>query len=338
MLSRVAERIYWLARYIERAENTARLVDAYTNLILDLPKDGAPSWRQLIDIIGEVENFDQHYKSYNEHNTVGYLLADDSSPNSILTSIGLARENMRTTREQFPNEAWIHCNELYQQVKKNARHGISRRGRYPFLKDVIFRCQQLIGHFIGNMNHNVAYDLMCLGRTLERADMTTRIVDSAIFILMPRRQTPGQYDNLLWLNVLKSTSGDQLYRQHVRNRITGTEVVKFLLQDHYFPRAVARAVEVAGTSLRNLPNNSSPVCQIKKLQERIDMTNIDIMNLADMHAFIDHLQLALNQMHKEIYRTWFNIRHLKKHQDIPEIQKILLLQYKPYTNAVRELN
>ena len=319
MLSRVAERIYWIARYIERAENSARLVDAYTNQILDLPRDADPGWRQLVDIMGEAETFDQHYDIYNEHNTLRFLLADNFSPSSILTSVSLARENLRTTRELLPTEAWLHCNELYLQVRQNARHGVSRRGRYPFLKDVIFRCQQLTGLLIGSLSHDVAYDLMRLGRTLERADMTTRIVDSAIFILMPDRQSPRQYDNLLWMNVLRSTSGDQMYRQHVCSRFTGTAVVKFLLQDQYFPRAVARAVAVAETSLRNLPRNATSLRRIQKLRKRIETADIDAMSLADMHAFIDALQLAFNQMHDEIFRTWFNIDYLTQHHETPAV-------------------
>ena len=319
MLSRVAERIYWLARYIERAENSARLVDAYTNQILDLPRDAAPGWRQLIEIIGETENFEQHYTAYNEHNTVGFLLADNSSPSSIFTSVALARENMRTTRELLPTEAWLHCNELYLLVKQNARQSVSRRGRYSFLKDVIFRCQQLNGLLIGSLSHDVSYELMRLGRNLERADMTSRIVDSAIFILMPRMQTPGRYDNLLWINVLRSTSGDQMYRQHVCSRFSGTAVVKFLLQDQYFPRAVARAVAVAETSLRNLPRNTISLRRMQKLRKHIEMADIDAMNLEDMHDFIDELQLAFNQLHDEFFRTWFRIEHLTHHHETPAV-------------------
>jgi uncharacterized alpha-E superfamily protein len=139
MLSRVAERIYWIARYIERAENSARLVNAYTHQMLDLPSGVEPGWRQLVDIIGDAPAFDEHYLSYDEHNTVSFLVADDFSPSSIFTSVSMARENMRTTRELLPTEAWHHCNELYLQVRNHAHEGIPRRGRHAFLKDVIFR-------------------------------------------------------------------------------------------------------------------------------------------------------------------------------------------------------
>jgi len=249
---------------------------------------------------------------------VSFLLLDDFSPSSIFTSVSRARENMRTTRELLPTEAWLHCNELYLQVKRHAREGVARRGRYAFLKEVIFRCQQLTGLLAGSMSHDVAYDLMRLGRNLERADMTSRIVDSAISILMPRQDEPGQYDNLLWVNVLKTSSGDQMYRQHVRSRVEGTEVVKFLLQDRYFPRAVARAVAEAEFSLRHLPRNSAPFRRILDLRGRLDTADIGAMNLEDMHSFIDKLQLALNQVHNEIFRTWFQIRLPTQHRVTPE--------------------
>ena len=309
MLSRVAERVYWIARYIERAENSARLVNAYTHQMLDLPHSVEPGWRQLVDIIGGRSSFEEHYREYNENNTVSFLVADDFSPSSILTSVSLARENLRTTRELLPTEAWQHCNELYLQVRNHAHEGISRRGRHTFLKDVIFRCQQLTGLLAGTMSHDVAYDLMRLGRNLERADMKTRIVDSAISILMPRLSDPGQYDNLLWINVLKSTSGDQMYRQHVRSRVEGTAVVKFLLQDRYFPRSVARAVAEAEFSIHHLPRNETPLLRVLELRERLFMTNIDEMSLEDMHGHIDKLQLALNLVHNEIFRTWFQVQH-----------------------------
>jgi uncharacterized alpha-E superfamily protein len=309
MLSRVAERVYWIARYIERAENSARLINAYTHQMLDLPAGVEPGWRQLVDIIGGDESFAEHYQTYDERNTVSFLVEDKFSPSSILTSVSMARENMRTTRELLPTEAWLHCNELYLHVRNHARDAVPRRSRHAFLKEVIFRCQQLTGLLAGTMSHDVAYDLVRLGRNLERADMTTRIVDSAIYILMPRQDQPGQYDNLLWVNVLKSSSADQMYRQHVRNRVEGKAVVKFLLQDRYFPRAVARAVSEAELSLHHLPRNEAPLHRILHLRERAYTADIDAMNLEGMHAFIDELQLAFNEVHNEIFQTWFQVRH-----------------------------
>jgi len=309
MLSRVAERVYWIARYIERAENSARLISAFTNQMLDLPAGLAPGWRQLVDIIGGGPAFENHYQTYNERSTVGFLVADDFSPSSILASVSMARENMRTTRELLPTRAWLHCNELYLYAKRHSAEAVPRRGRYVFLKEVIFRCQQLTGLLAGTMSHDTAYDLVCLGQNLERADMTSRIVDSALFILMPHRIEPGRYDSLLWVNVLKSSSAYQMYRQHVRGRVEGAAVIKYLLQDPCFPRAVARAVAEAENALRDLPRNEGPVRRIEGLRERIEKAEINAMDFSETHAFIDSLQLALNQVHDEIFRTWFSVEH-----------------------------
>lgn len=305
MLSRVAERIYWMARYIERAENSARLVNAYTHQVLDMPKEVEPGWRQLIDITGSGDVFEKAYASYDEQYTIDFVVANAGNPSSILASIAVARENMRTTRELLPIEAWQHCNELYLYAKNHARDALPRRGRYAFLKEVIFRCQQLTGLLASTMSHDAAYDFVRIGRNLERADMTTRIVDSAIFLLMPRRQAPGQYDNLLWVNVLKFLSAYQMYRQHVRNRVEGAAVVQFLLQDGYFPRAVRHAAGVAEDSLRNLPRHDAPLQRVLALQERVRTAEIAAMDLAAMHTFIDELQAALNDVQEAIRATWF---------------------------------
>ena len=117
MLSRVAERVYWMGRYIERAESTARLVNAYTNQILDLPKGVDP----LVDITGSNELFESHYQNYDERNTVKFLLADTFNSSSIMSALVNARENVRTTRDLMPTEAWEHTNELYLYCKNNAR-------------------------------------------------------------------------------------------------------------------------------------------------------------------------------------------------------------------------
>lgn len=316
MLSRVAEKVYWIARYIERAENSARLVNAFNLQMLDLPSGLAPGWRNLVDIVGGNQSFEEHYQTYNERSTVGFLLADDFSPSSVLASVSMARENMRATRELLPTEAWHHCNEFYLYVKGHAADAVPRRGRHTFLKEVIFRCQQLTGLLAGTMSHNVAYDLVCLGRNLERADMTSRIVDSAIFIFMQRRLALGRYDRLLWVNVLESSSGYQMYRQHVRGQVEGSAVVKFLLQDRYFPRAVAHSVAEAEIALKNLPRNGAPLRRIATLRERIEKADIDSMDFSDIHAFIDSLQLALNEEHDEIFRTWFYIQHPKHREQV----------------------
>jgi uncharacterized alpha-E superfamily protein len=123
MLSRVAENIYWLARYVERAENTARIVTVNANLLLDLPKGIAPGWRPLIDITGANALFEEHYKDYGERQVVRFLLGDERYPGSILSALGAARENCRTIRDVVPREAWEQINELYLFAREELAKG-----------------------------------------------------------------------------------------------------------------------------------------------------------------------------------------------------------------------
>lgn len=314
MLSRVAERVYWTGRYIERAESTARLVNAYTNQVLDLPKGTEPGWRTLVDISGGTELFEGHYQNADERNTVKFLLADGFNPGSILASLALARENVRTTRDVLPTEAWEHTNELYLYTKNNVQNGLARRNRFYFLKNILFRCQQVTGLLDGTMSHDFAYDFVRAGRNLERADMTTRIVDSAVFLLMPRKDEPGEFDNILWVSVLKSLSGFQMYRQHVRNRVVGDQVVRFLLKDLQFPRSVSHSVQIAEMSLNNLPRNEAPLRSVARLRRHLNEARTEKMSLEDLHQFIDELQGGLNSTHESISNTWFSLEQAGQQQ------------------------
>lgn len=307
MLSRVAERIYWVGRYLERAESMARLVSAYTNQILDLPKEVDPGWGQLIFITGSEELFYGHYQNPDERNVMKFLLADAFNPSAILSCLVAARENVRTTREQMPVETWENINELYLYVKNNIQKGITRRGRYYFLKNVVFRCQQITGLLAGTMSHDAAYDFARIGRNLERGDMSTRIVDSAIAILMPRTDAPGPYDNILWVNVLKSLGAFQMYRQHVQSRVKGRAVVRFLLLDTLFPRSLAHSIAEVEACVTGLPRNERPLRSIARLRGLLKKADIGAMDLEELHVFIDKLQLALSKTHEQIRHAWFKL-------------------------------
>jgi uncharacterized alpha-E superfamily protein len=307
MLSRVAERVYWMGRYLERAESTARLVNAYTTQVMDLPRGVEPGWKHLIDIGGATPEFDARYAAYDEPSTIAFLVSDLESSGSIMTSIAMARENVRTTRDVLPTEAWEYANELHLYARGHLDQAVGRKHRFVALKNIVFRCQQIAGLLAGTMSHGTAYDFVTLGRNLERADMTTRIVDSAIFILMPRQNDPGEYDSILWVNVLRSLSAYQMYRQHVRNRVRGDEVVRFLLRDPQLPRAVRHTLGQAGAALAALPRNATALRSLIGVQSRIEAADPREMSLDDLHALIDRVQEDLGALHEEIRATWFAV-------------------------------
>jgi uncharacterized alpha-E superfamily protein len=137
MLSRVAENIYWMARYVERAENTARLVRVNANLLLDLPRGIAPGWEPLVSIMGMDREFRQRYTRVSERNVVKFLLGDSSNHCSILSSLRAARENCRTVRDIIPRSGWEQLNELYLVAKENLHAGLTKSGRHGYLARII---------------------------------------------------------------------------------------------------------------------------------------------------------------------------------------------------------
>jgi uncharacterized alpha-E superfamily protein len=311
MLSRVAERIYWLARYMERSENTARLVNVNSNLLLDLPSGVRVGWGSLIDISGTGSYFERGNTQFADEKTVvNFILADKKNPASLINSLSFARENARITREIMPMEAWELINDLYHYIRERADKVTSRRDRNIILLHVISSVQQFTGLLAGCMSHNNAYDLIRIGRNLERADMTTRIVDAGLVNLLPHLSIGGTevlepYDNILWMSVLRSLSAYQMYRQQVRDRVNANAVVKFLLQNEDFPRAVAHCLKQLEQCLWALPNSEKVLASIVSIQHKLDEADLDELLQSGLHEYIDELQLAIGSLHFSIAETWF---------------------------------
>jgi uncharacterized alpha-E superfamily protein len=310
MLSRVAERIYWLGRYMERCENTARLVNVNSNLLLDLPGNMRVGWGSLIDISGTGNYFEKDTKSADEKTVVCFMLSDKKNPASLINSLSFARENSRITREAMPMEAWELINDLYHYMRDRADKVTSRRDRNIILSHVISCVQQYSGLLAGCMSHNNAYDLIRIGHHLERADMSTRIIDAGLVNLLPHLSIGGTevlepYDNILWMSVLRSLSAYQMYRQHVRDRVKAEAVVKFLLQNEDFPRAVAHCLKQLEQCLWSMPNNEKVISTILNIQKMLDEADLSLLLEKGLHEYIDELQLEIGGLHFKIAETWF---------------------------------
>ncbi|AHE98998.1 alpha-E domain-containing protein [Thioalkalivibrio paradoxus] len=308
MLSRVAERVYWLARYIERAENTARMIISFHLVSLDMPKTVQLSWKGLVAVTGNDDVFDAHYQREDERNCVKFLVADQYNPSSVLSSLQAARENVRTTRDLVPSEAWEVVNEMYLFARDHIDNGIGKRVRYQFLTEVVQRCQTLTGLLAGCMSHDAAYDFIRVGRNLERADMTSRQIDVGAIRYLKKAADPTPYEGLLWTGILRSQSGFQMYRQHVKRRINGVDVVRFLLQDLPFPRAVAHSLRYVQEALERLPRNELPLRLVMQARRHALDADVDALVAEDrLHAFIDTLQQDIGAIHTAVADTWFRL-------------------------------
>jgi uncharacterized alpha-E superfamily protein len=306
MLARVVENVYWLSRYLERAENTARIIGVNTNLLLDLPGGIAPGWLPLVDISGNRAEFDARGTKGDERDVVHFLIAEKDNPGSICSSLSSARENARTLREILPTEAWELLNQFFAEFTKELSTGLNKRTRFEFLKRIVITLQTIGGIFDGTMNRNEAYSFMLLGRNLERADMTSRIVDVRSAQLLPA-ETPElrPFESVQWMSVLKSLSGYQMYRLKMRSRVKRADVLQFLLRDDQFPRSCQFCLTQLETSLTPLPRSEGVLEVLETAKRFIERAPLATLDQPRLHELIDEIQLRIHGVHDGIAQIYF---------------------------------
>ena len=308
MLSRVAERVYWTARYLERAENTARLIDAYDKLMFDLPRAVNLSWYHLVNINSADDFFEKRFKSKSEKNVIKFILSDKSNPNSIVSSIKMIRENLRTTRDVVPADIWKIINELNIFLEENITQGVNRSKRFQFLDELIKRFQQIHGLIYGTMPHHSAWYFMRLGRNVERADMITRQLDAGVSALLytAKDEAAVNRKQIIWGSVLRALSADQPYRRSTRSAVTGSEVVRYLIKDPDFPRTITHCYLSVEDSASHLPRSEAVTKEIRKYQKHLS-SPLNFDNLDErLRDYLNDLQLHLASIHHAIQKNWFS--------------------------------
>ncbi|MGB5677183.1 MAG: alpha-E domain-containing protein [Gammaproteobacteria bacterium] len=305
MLSRVAENTYWMARYIERAENTARLIMVNTNLLLDLPKTGQLGWQPIVEILGIEEDYLEKFEDYEERNVLKYLISAADNRNSIINSLRLARENARTIRDIIPREAWECLNDLYHTARSTAQSGYYRKGRFDYLQKIILSTQTITGLLAGTMLHDMGYDFLKMGRNLERADMTTRIIDVRSADLLPEHEAMTPFESIQWMSVLKSLTGYQMYRRTIQERVSRPFVLKFLLKEKLFPRSFFHALLEVKRCLKHLKRNEDAIGTLNELGKKVLRADQAILKQGELHSFIDELQMGLAELDTVISKTYF---------------------------------
>lgn len=319
MLSRVAENLYWMARYLERTEDTARLINATTAVVLDMPQGTAFGWEMLVKAAGLDELFSKHYGHAYEDNIMRFLIQDERNPSSIMSCIRLARENTRTFREVLPWEAWEWINELYLYAREHLKADMSRSTRFAVLNAIIYRRQALVGLLAGSMSRDVAYQFLRLGRNIERADMTSRIIDVTTAVLLPRNDEPGlAYLNLLWLSVLRSLSAYQMYRRHVAVQVRPEQALDFLFNDSHFPRTITHCIDELGECLSMLPKNSDALRVLRSVQRRLHNADLTQLVQGGLHEFMDAIQTDLATLHDALSQQYFYFYRSQSQQQVTE--------------------
>jgi uncharacterized alpha-E superfamily protein len=311
MLSRVANSIYWLNRYIERAENVARFIDANFHMALDIPESAADQWQPLINTTGDHELFKELYGVANRENAIEFLVFDRKNPNSIHSCVRAARENARSVREYISSEMWEQINTFYLMINTAATE-VSMDLPHQFFGDIMNASHTFIGITDSTMNHGEGWHFGRMGRMLERADKTSRLLDVKYFILLPSVDYIGSsYDNILWGALLRSASAFEMYRKR-HGRIDPKKIVEFLALDPHFPRAVHYCVITAMISMNNITGSPRGTFSNKAEQSLGRMlSEFNFAALEDifdygLHEYLDATQTRINGVGGAIQQVFFS--------------------------------
>lgn len=311
MLSRVADAIYWIFRYVERAENVARFIDVNLHLMLDMPNGRTAQWSPLITVTGDTDYFFSRFAEASQENVIQFLTSDTLYLNSILSCITMARENAKSVREIVSSEMWEQINRFYLMVKDASASGLAQRAPHEFFKEVKMQSHLLSGLAMVTMSHGEGWHFARMGSLIERADKTSRILDVKYFILLPEVDyvnTP--YDDIQWAAVLKSASALEMYRKKF-HRISPRNVADFLILDREFPRAILNCLTNAEQSLHAITGSPAGFHTneverlLGKVRADLNYGSIDEVMEAGLHEYLDLLQQKLNDFGRALGWTFF---------------------------------
>ncbi len=315
MLSRDADAVYWMSRYIERAENVARFVDVSLHLSLDTPEADAATWGALVATTGDHDLFRALHGEPDREKVLEFLTFDATYPSSVIASLRAARENARTVREVISSEMWLQINKAYLMVADAARGraspGSVLEAPHAFYSAVKEASHLFIGTTDVTMTHGEAWHFARLGRLLERADKTSRILDVRSFLLLPTPEAAGGaglFDETQWAALLKSASAFEMYRKR-HGLIEPRKVVDFLLFEREFPRSVLYCLGRAERSLREITGAPTPSTEPGRLLGRLHAdfeyaVTRDVL-ARGLHEWIDEFQTKLNALGEAIRGAFF---------------------------------
>jgi uncharacterized alpha-E superfamily protein len=318
MLSRVADSIYWMSRYVERGENVARFIDVNLQLMLDAPSGEGQQWEPLVNTTGDHGEFTKRHGKATQQNVIQFLTFDAENSNSILSCVRAARENARTIREIISSEMWLQLNKFYLMVTA-AAEGNSRALANPhdFFTEVKNASHLFNGIAAATMTHGEPWHFFHMGQMLERADKTSRILDVKYFILLRSAQDVGTpFDDIQWAAVLRSASAFEMYRKR-HGRIAPRGVVEFLLLDREFPRAIHFSLLAARDSLHKISGTPlgtfrhAPEKLLGQLCSDLAFTGVDEIVNAGLHEYFDGLQTRMIHVGAGIFETFFALKSPK---------------------------
>lgn len=300
MLSRVAENLYWMSRYIERADNLARLVTAHQNELLDATSNltGEHEWHPLLEVTATGDE-------NSSEDVVTYMVSSKDNPDSVLNCVFMARENARAVRDQISEEMWIELNALWLDLKQVSESDIDRHGRICEMtarSSLVFRGIENI-----SLPRTDVWAFVQLGEYIERADKTSRIVDLPHFL-------PSHEAAPAWNTMLRACSASAEYRHRFGGEVDATSASTLLLFSNTFPRSVRFCVRRIDELLRQISDTdegdylNEAERATGALLARLNFSGVEEIGSLGLHEYVDSLQLDLNRIGYEISQRYFLLR------------------------------
>jgi uncharacterized alpha-E superfamily protein len=296
------------------------------NLMLDLPSGSNQQWQPLVDITGDTDAFAKRYGAATQRSIIQFLTFDTENVNSILSCLRSARENARSVREIISSEMWEQLNSAYLMVNDAAAKQGALSDPQELCAAVKMASQMFAGVTDATMTHGEGWHFCRLGRKLERADKTSRILDVKYFLLLPTAHDVGTtVDDVQWAAVLRSASAFEMYHKR-HGRIAPNRIVEFLLLDREFPRAIHYCLGAARESVHAISGTPagmfrSPVEQLLGLLcSELAYAQIDDIIAGGLHEYLDELQTKMNQVGAHIHDTFFAARVAKPPRRKPKLR------------------
>ncbi len=308
ILSSTAERAYWLGRYLERADSTARLVRVNSRLLYDLPRRLPLAWQGLVNITGSRTLFDEHFDEPSEKNVSRYLINDVRNPGSLINSLNSARENVRTLRGIIPRGSVEYINEAHIYAKEHLSEPLSRSRRAEGLDEVQAFIQRIDGYLSANMLHDAHWAFLRLGNFIERADMTSRILEAGCKDIFDDASDLEPFTDIQWRSVLLSLDATQSYNQVVQGPVSQEAVLEFIVFNPQLPRSITYSLDSLRKSIRALPRHDRIIQAVNRLRREVAAQELNRMKIAAVETFLDDFQSELADIDSSIRRTYFQYK------------------------------
>ena len=292
MLGRSANGVYWMSRYLERAENTARLLDVGFRLALtrgSFPQE--EEWRSVLVTIGQDEAYRERYSDYAGPQVFNYILRDRDNPSSVLMMMENARTNARSVRTSITRDVWESTNESWMLLRDMMARPVRESSLGDALLAVRRQAMLVRGAVTGSMLRNDVFNFTRIGTYLERADNTARILDVKYYVLLPSVAWVGSsLDNVQWETVLRSVAGDRAYRWLNAGSMDARGIAEFLILDGRFPRSLVFCYEKLRSNMAGLARQYGREAGAHELLRdagaRLHQTSVDEIIEQGLHEFL----------------------------------------------------